>query len=432
MAGWLLNVVIGSLLAVTTAPATERVSTKIEFRGTMVRQALEKLGDALQERVIISRQVPSELLDRDIRLRTEYLTPEQAVRWVARLADLEAIHTKEGFYVALSAQLREMSLPLEGTQRVLLALPGSGAKPSLESEARRSPELRELLARTGPVFWHDTPLSRVSADVARIFGIDLIVHDQIVEEGLLVEWEQPQASLAMTCDRLAEVLGAAVEHRDGAIWIHPPDPAVAIEPPPPAATQPAPAEAMASAGPPAVDESIPTTRPAERERVLSLPEPVPAAVTTAPAAAPTASPSPPLAPLPSPVSPRADTVASRPSPSSSLPPEVPASPPVAVPVKLPVLPEVSAPAKAIPVPQGRLKVDTSIRDWPSFARHLETATGWGCQLEAGGRRYEPMEIEGPAAQVLEVLKLMGRLDYRYVQTAPSTPPVIELQIRASR
>jgi hypothetical protein len=74
----------------------------------------------------------------------------------------------------------------------------------------------------------------------------------------------------------------------------------------------------------------------------------------------------------------------------------------------------------------------SIRDWSTFARQVEQATGWTCRLEDGGRRYEPLAIDGPAAEVLEALKLMGTLDYRVVPAASNNVPCIEINIPAAR
>ena len=76
--------------------------------------------------------------------------------------------------------------------------------------------------------------------------------------------------------------------------------------------------------------------------------------------------------------------------------------------------------------RGRLSIDTSIQDWSAFARHLEAATGYVCRMDDHGRRYEPLEIDGSTAQVLEALKLMGKLDYRIEESG--NPPASRIHV----
>lgn len=414
------------LLTVTLLmPAAEKLTAKIEFRGVPARDALRQVGEAAGARVILARQIPPEQLDRDVRVELEHVTPEQAVRWIARLAGLEAITTSEGLYVLTPGQLAARGRKPEGGAPVLLA--GRLRGDTTRYETTLPDEAVEPFELSGAIFWQDTPITRVASDVARIFGVDLIVDPAIAEDAPLLEWEEPETDLRQVCRFLSQQLSARIVYQDGVLY------ATALE----VTTQPA--------GDAAVD--VPGSRPSfievgTRDEVTDdaeadAPPELKPRTTTRPvravevdAAGPAEPTPPPIAkkltvlptepankttpPSPSPVQ---SGAATRPAPQVIFPaPRKPAadntenkasSPPV-----LP--PSSTSPRRRnsnSKLPAGRLQIDASVRDWEMLARRVEAASGGVCRIKGAGRPFEPIEADGPLGQVLESLRLMGRLDF---------------------
>jgi hypothetical protein len=415
------------LMAIGMLGATpvERVTTVVDLRGVSVREAFDKLSEALKERIIIAREVPAEIMERDIRLHTEHLSPEQSVRWVARLVGLQAVRTKEGYYVATAVHLAKLGTPLQGTERVLLS--GASASAPEDSSVGTSTDqrIRELANRHGPIFWQDTPLSRVSADVSRVFNVDLIFHPDVLGSESLLDWEQPDTSLQGTCDLLAHELKAAIEFRDGALWVRPVGLREIAEMP---ASAPTPADAQPTVlaelqpGPKVSTPSGSQTQPAH-DVGSSVPHenrPVTQQRTTVAE----------LSPRPT----TQPTHARSESPRVIYSADGSGSPKGAMhPIRSSVRDEPpSRTQESVRSLPGHLSVDSSIRDWSALARHVEMATGGPCRVRESGRRYEPMEIDGSTSQVLEALKLMGKLDYRLETSPAGGVPTVELLISPRR
>ena len=369
----MVQVVLVSLL--TCMPSAEKVTAILDFRGLSVREAFEKLRNALPAHISIASEVPAELLGREVRLYAEHLSPDQSVRWIARLAGLEAVRTDSGYFVATPDHLDRLGMRPHGVESILIASTSGRAED--RCLLRLDAHQRTLLAGQGAVFWEDAPLTHVSADISRVFGMDMILHPELLAQEGLVAWEKPAATLREVCVCVADQLHASVVVQDGAIWVRP--------------VEPADGERLRESKTLPVDgshggtlrvRSEPTSRPAAGgfaaesagtwpSESASSPNSLGGLVETrrggdSPAARPVAPASPSSRREPPKVIYRADSsggfeslAGTRSAPAASHgPPAFPGA--------------------------ARLTVDSSIRDWSAFARHVELATGAPCHLRDFG------------------------------------------------
>jgi len=197
----------------------------VEWQGVRFADAARMLAERLGLTCVLDESVPPETADRRVRLYAAHLTGRQALRWLARWVELEAV-------------------VLDGT--VLIADPQRLPRvwrrlADREMDALSDEQARTLLARTGTVAWIDAPLSVVARNVASSFGVDLIFHPALVASQKVVYLPKEQAALGDVCRKVAAMLEARFEIRDGAIWMVPRD--AQLRPPalPPAAVASRPA-----------------------------------------------------------------------------------------------------------------------------------------------------------------------------------------------
>jgi hypothetical protein len=218
----LVSVLLAGLTAARAAETPLSEPCALDLRGVPLSQALPELATRLEVPYILDASVDEAAMGRPIRMSARHLSGEQAFRWLARLADLQAVLVDGTFLVATPDRL-----------------------PAVWRVARDSTGAADTATRPQRIdlSWIDAPPSRVAADVAEHYGIDVVFHpDVLAEGGQRVHAERSQASVNDICAVLADQLGAQVELLDGAVWVHPATGAVPSRP----ASNPAPAGSVTS------------------------------------------------------------------------------------------------------------------------------------------------------------------------------------------
>lgn len=212
----------------------------VEFRGARLTDALGTLSGKLGVTYVFGGGLQPAVMEKEIRLTATHLTGQQAFRWLARLAGLEAVLVDGAFLIA----------PAKDLPTVWCA------------EWRSRPDTTWQAARTrrADIRWQDTPPARVAADISAGFGIDVIFHSDLLEEPPLVELQLAGATLEAVRESLAKQIGAVVEPFDGALYVHPASANIAPVSAPAAVAQPkAPVTVTPSASP--MDASLLMERP---------------------------------------------------------------------------------------------------------------------------------------------------------------------------
>ncbi len=189
------------------APLTS--ACPVDWRGVPAREAIAQLGARLSVEFVVDDSVDAKQLEKDIRLSASHLTGEQAFRWAARLAGLEAIEV-EGAILLISPQRGKVG------QDPPYGLAGVRHRPADDRAAWAA-----LRGKRAAVAWKDTPLSRIGKDISAGFGVDAIFHEAILAEPVLITLEHPDVDLEAVCRTLSNQTAATAEYLDGAIWIHP-------------------------------------------------------------------------------------------------------------------------------------------------------------------------------------------------------------------
>jgi hypothetical protein len=181
----------------------------VQWRGETLDGALSQLAERLGARYIIDASVAETDLSSLVRMSATHLTGEQAFRWLARSAGLQAVLVGEVFIIAAGNRLP-----------TVWRVTGRGGTERLPAPANE-PAWSELMTRTADVAWGDAPLPGVASDVASGFRVDLIVHPLVLAANDLVHYEQADATLEQVRSALAEELGCKISYIDGALWAHP-------------------------------------------------------------------------------------------------------------------------------------------------------------------------------------------------------------------
>ncbi len=182
------------LAACLAAPTTQPV--EVDLRGEAVGAAIAELAGRLETTCVLDESLDRSAWTAPVRFYARHLTGEQALRWLARLAELEAVRA-DGI--------------------LLITRPRETVEPAAVADRHVQAAWAALATRTGTVKWVDAPLSRVARDVAEAFGVDLIPHPSLLAASLLVDQESESATLAEVCRALEEQLSARALYLDGAI-----------------------------------------------------------------------------------------------------------------------------------------------------------------------------------------------------------------------
>lgn len=211
---WLL-ILTGSLLARAADPLD--TPCQLDLRSTALKQALEELTGRFGLPYLLDASVTDQAAQTPVRLYAAHLTGRQALRWMARWAGLEAVLVDGTVLVA-----RPDRLP--GVWRGPTATRPRDAGFAGESQWQ-APRQRQA-----DINWIDAPLSFVARDVSARFGIDLIIHAEILKRQDLIHLQRSQLRLDHLCDVLNRHLDAEIDYLDGALWARPRSDQVATRP----------------------------------------------------------------------------------------------------------------------------------------------------------------------------------------------------------
>ncbi len=190
------------------APASQDEPCPLDLRAVPLRQALTDLCSRLGVAYLLDPAVPSEALDRPVRIAAVHLTGQEALRWVARAAGLEAVFVEETLLVTVPERLG----------RVWHA-GGSGVSP--EGGQASAERVRRARLRRADLVWTDTPITRVARDVSAAFGIDLVVHPAVLADSPMISLESAATDLDGLIHALQDRLGCAVDVFDGVLYARP-------------------------------------------------------------------------------------------------------------------------------------------------------------------------------------------------------------------
>lgn len=201
--------VLPVLLMATTAVAQERSGPyPVAWRGVPFREAVAELTASLGVPAVLDGSVDPSDLDRRVRLTANHLTAQQAIRWLARSVDLEAVEV-DGVYMVGRCD----RIPI-----VWQARQGKGDRGGGETGRAIWERIRQ---RTAEVAWVDSPLSGVARDTSDRFNVDLVFHPDLHAEQPAVSFEGQEVSLASVLSALEEQLGARSDFVDGCVWLRP-------------------------------------------------------------------------------------------------------------------------------------------------------------------------------------------------------------------
>ena len=192
--------------AVTGASADIDEPYPVDWQGVPLADALRELADRYELLCVLDGAVPDEAAHVRVRMFASHLTARQALRYLARWADLESVFHDDTVLLA----------PPERLPRTWRHQADRDAAPSADRQAE------VLFARSGKVDWIDAPLSLVARDVSATFGVDVIFHRALIAAQKIVHLPETTATLREICGNLSEQLEATHAYRDGAIWVYPP------------------------------------------------------------------------------------------------------------------------------------------------------------------------------------------------------------------
>jgi len=226
--GWLLIVLLAAGARFASAAALDELCP-VEWRNVPFKQAVEELAGQFSLPVLLDTSVTPEIAQTPVRLFARHLTGRQAIQWLARWAGVEAAFVDGSLLIA-----RPERLPRIWRKEV--------APPASSQPAPQAPWLA-IRDRSADIEWVDAPLSLVARDVSTRFGIDLIVHPEVLKAERLVNLQQTGVTLGQLGESLASQLEAGVDLVDGALWVRPRGDLAATQPgtaPATSATRPAP------------------------------------------------------------------------------------------------------------------------------------------------------------------------------------------------
>jgi type II secretory pathway component GspD/PulD (secretin) len=215
----------------------------VDWRGTSLRSVLDDLSRHLGLAYVIDSAAPQEALDQRLRLQADHLTRQQALRWAARLAGLEAVVRDDTIFIASPDRLPRLWR--------LSATPATSPAGLDQFQA--------LEQTRASITWIDAPLSSIGRDVSANFGIDVVFHRELLAEEGLVHLESAEASLATIRQAMEAQLKTKVYMYDGAVWVVP----EAVSPDVPA-TQPSAVQSL----PAAPDRPVPGLSPLDQFVIL--------------------------------------------------------------------------------------------------------------------------------------------------------------------
>jgi len=256
--GWLLIVLLAAGARFAPAAALDEIYP-VEWRNVPFKQAVEELAGQYSLPVLFDASVTPEIAQAPVRLFARHLTGRQALKWLARWGGVEAVFVDGSLLIARPERLPRI------WQKEVAASVGSQPAPQAPWLAIRD--------RLADLEWVDAPLSLVARDVSTRFGIDLIIHPEVLKAEHLINLQQTGITLGQLCDSLASQLEAGVDIADGALWVRPRGDLAATQP----GTQPAGSTTRSAAlrNPPASDGFPQVSLEALLARQVVIDPPVP-------------------------------------------------------------------------------------------------------------------------------------------------------------
>jgi len=211
-----LVILVGLTGSPLSAQPTLDAPCPLDCRGVPFSQALPRLAEQLNLPYILDPSVTPDLAQTRIRMFAAHLSGQQAIRWLARSAGLEAVIIEGTILIA-----KPERLPRAWRYREPVTTWTSKGVPGTSRPSQDTTRLRKARDKRANVNWIDKPLSGVLRDVSHNFGVDIVVHPTIMATQPLLQFEQAQADLDTVCDALAQQLNARLIYIDGAFWARP-------------------------------------------------------------------------------------------------------------------------------------------------------------------------------------------------------------------
>jgi hypothetical protein len=243
-------------VAAKTAPTTNQASQcedldaicPLDVRGEKVEAVVQRIAAFITEPIILDTQISEEHLNARVRLYAEHLTLYEQLRWMSRLADLEAVRVDNGILIAQRERI-PLAWRVAAYSRREPPDPESivgAAEGADESDAKRKRSFEVTIRPVTPVTtlpatqpiatqpgererageeeatWLDVPWSRLTRIAARRLGVDLIVSRSVLDEQPLVSLPEEPTDWRKLNQMLESELDVEVTWLDGGFWVHPP------------------------------------------------------------------------------------------------------------------------------------------------------------------------------------------------------------------
>jgi len=204
----LTGLLILSISSAALAADPLEAPCQLDVRSTPLKQTLDVLTARLGIPYVLDSSVTDQDAQTPVRLYADHLNGRQAIRWVTRWAELEAVLAENTFFVAQPDRL-----PVIWRNPVTLQSADTRSSDKEFWQAARK--------RQADIQWLDAPLSLVARDISARFGVDIIFHAEILKKQNLIHIQQPEMRLDDLCNVLKRHLDAEIDYLDGAVWVHP-------------------------------------------------------------------------------------------------------------------------------------------------------------------------------------------------------------------
>ena len=213
-----------TLCMLAAVPPACLAGPAVQYRGMTLRQAIVQAASASGLPFLFDENLSQELLDRPIRFESQYLTPPQVLRWLARLAGVGAIRVHDRYVIG-----RPETWP--GAWQAIWASSGRGDEP------------QGLSSRdTADLAWVDYPLGAAVAEIRRLWRVDVIVEPAVVARQDLLNLSRRSIECREAVSSVATQCSSEWAAFDGAVAIGRRQWITAIAPPLPAVTSSQPTE----------------------------------------------------------------------------------------------------------------------------------------------------------------------------------------------
>jgi hypothetical protein len=221
---FLLSPLIVHGAEVSNGPVRQNMTMKADFRGESLQVVLGDICNRAGCDYAVDSSVLPKQLDRPVRMYAQHLSVLQVIRWAARIADLEVIRHKDHLLLTspdvLGVTWDQSRIPSQVVD-VGNAMQSTSAPVEQKKGIRRPPDASvsfSCLDRKADLEWLDAPLSRVSRDISRKYGIDFLIHPGVREFQPLVQLNGSRITLKQACQILGKQIKADIFLIDNVLW----------------------------------------------------------------------------------------------------------------------------------------------------------------------------------------------------------------------